>query len=124
MSMNQHKTIYIVRPEFDVSGQMIFRENNQMMIRGKHCLLLLASATTGRTVARASNSIYYYGGTITGITAIFSAVSKMAGQPINALFTSADLPEYRTYSPENCSMCRNRQKIDAICNGFGYSTVN
>ena len=52
------------------------------------------------------------------------AVSKMAGQPINALFTSADLPEYRTYSPENCSMCRNRQKIDAICNGFGYSTVN
>ena len=124
MSMNQHKTIYIVRPEFDVSGQMIFRENNQMMIRGKHCLLLLASATTGRTVARASNSIYYYGGTITGITAIFSAVSKMAGQPINALFTSADLPEYRTYTPDNCSMCRNRQKIDAICNGYGYSTVN
>lgn len=31
MSMNQHKTIYIVRPEFDVTGQMIFRENNQVI---------------------------------------------------------------------------------------------
>ena len=58
MSMNAHKTIYIMSPEYDLAGQMIVRENNQMMVRGKHCLLLLASATTVRpSPARASRSI-------------------------------------------------------------------
>ena len=29
LSMNQHKTIYVVTPEYDMTGQMIFRENLQ-----------------------------------------------------------------------------------------------
>ncbi len=50
MSMNAHKTIYVYSPEFDNRGQMIFRENSEMMIKGKHVLLLLASATTGQII--------------------------------------------------------------------------
>ena len=34
MSMNAHKTIYVYSPEFDNRGQMIFRENSEMMIKG------------------------------------------------------------------------------------------
>ena len=68
MSMNAHKTIYVYSPEFDNRGQMIFRENSEMMIKGKHVLLLLASATTGQTILRAGESIDYYGGTVVGIT--------------------------------------------------------
>ena len=64
MSMNAHKTIYVYSPEFDNRGQMIFRENSEMMIKGKHVLLLLASATTGQTILRAGESIDYYGGTV------------------------------------------------------------
>ena len=45
MSMNAHKTIYIMSPEYDLSGQMIVRENNQMMVRGKHVLLLACPAS-------------------------------------------------------------------------------
>ena len=60
MSMNAHKTIYVYSPEFDNRGQMIFRENSEMMIKGKHVLLLLASATTGQTILRAGESINYY----------------------------------------------------------------
>ena len=74
MSMNAHKTIYVYSPEFDNRGQMIFRENSEMMIKGKHVLLLLASATTGQTILRAGESIDYYGGTVVGITAIFSVI--------------------------------------------------
>jgi orotate phosphoribosyltransferase len=123
MSMNAHKTIYIMSPEYDLSGQMIVRENNQMMVRGKHVLLLLASATTGQTIARAQESINYYGGTIVGISAIYSAVSKVMDYSIHALYTAADLPDYRSYSPANCKMCQNNEPIDAICNGFGYSRL-
>lgn len=123
MSMNAHKTIYIMTPEYDLSGQMIVRENNQMMVRGKHCLLLLASTTTGATIARAGESINYYGGTIVGISAIYSAVSKVQDYPIHALYTNADLPDYKSYAPGKCKMCQSGQRIDAICNGFGYSPL-
>ena len=124
MSMNAHKTIYIYTPEFNSSGQMIFRENSKMMIRGKHVLLLLASATTGKTILRAAESIDYYGGLVVGITAIFSAASRIFGQDIHALYTVQDLPDYRFYTPQDCRMCKNHQAVDAICNGFGYSLMS
>ena len=110
-------------PEFDTSGQMIFRENVQMMIRGKNVLILLASTTTGRTVARAIESIRYYGGTVSGVSAIFSAASKVCGCPVNALFTKQDIPEYRTWKADECSLCKEGIPVDAIANGYGYSRL-
>ena len=123
ITMNQHKTIYIVTPEYDLSGQMIFRENMQMMIRGKHVLLLLASTTTGKTLNRAIESVGYYGGHVAGISAIFSAASKIREYPIHALFTPADLPDSKNYAPESCELCRQQVPVDAFCNGFGYSRL-
>lgn len=123
MSMNAHETIYIVTPEFNTSGQIIFRENTQPMIRGKNVLLLLATATTGKTVARALDAIHYYNGNIVGVSAIFSAASKVYNVPINAIFTTADIPDYRTYLPESCSLCKDGKTVDAIANGFGYSRL-
>ena len=122
-SMNAHKTIYIVSPEYDGTGNMIFRDNNRGMIRGKHVLLLIASATTGRTIARAVECVNYYGGSLAGISAIFSAATKIIDRPINALFSIADIPDYKTYRADACPLCRNRVRIDAICNGFGYSEL-
>ena len=123
LSMNAHKTIYIAEPEYDLSGQMIFRENQLMMVHGKHVLLLLASATTGKTIARALDGVHYYGGEITGVSAIFSAVRKVAGLPVNALFSTEDVPDYKTYPADNCALCKNAVAVDAICNGFGYSRL-
>ena len=123
ISMNAHKTIYITTPEFNTNGQLIFRENIQPMIRDKHVLLLLASATTGKTVAQAIDVIQYYGGTVTGVSAIFSAASKIYTHPINALFTTADLPDYKTFEPGSCSLCKEGKPIDAIANGYGYSRL-
>lgn len=123
MSMNQHKTMYVVTPEMNPGGQLIFRDNMQMMIMGKHCLLLLASATTGRTIARAVECVQYYGGIIEGVSAIFSASNELKGIEINSIFTAEDLQGYETYSSSKCPMCANNQKIDAIVNSFGYSKL-
>ena len=123
MSLNQHQTMYIVTPEINPGGQLIFRDNMQMMIQGKHCLLLLASATTGRTIARAVECVQYYGGIVEGVSAIFSANDHVQGIEINYIFGGQDIPGYETYEASRCPMCEKKQKIDAIINSFGYSKL-
>lgn len=122
-SMNAHKTIYIITPEYINSGQLLFRENLVPMIKGKNVLLLLASATTGKTILNATQALHYYGATISGISAVFSAANSIMGIPINSLFSTGDIPDYKTYKPEACTMCKDKQPIDAFANGFGYSQI-
>lgn len=123
VSMNQHQTIYIVTPEVHSSGQMIFRDNLQPMIKGKNVLLLLASATTGKTIKKSLECITYYGGKISGISAIFSATPVVDGYPVHTLFDVKDLPDYKTYPHDDCPMCQSGSKIQAIVNSYGYSLL-
>lgn len=123
-SMNAHNTIYIISPESVNTGQLIFRENLLPMIKGKNVLLLLASATTGQTIIRATQALSYYGATISGISAVFSAANSIMGIPIKSLFTISDLPEYKTYNPEGCSLCKEEVCVDAFANAYGYSKIN
>lgn len=123
-SMNAHNTIYIVTPEQVNSGQLVFRENFHPMIKGKNVLLLLASATTGQTIIKATQVLRYYGATISGISAVFSAANSSMGIPIHSLFTIADIPDYKTYSPEGCALCKEKQAIDAFANAYGYSRID
>ena len=122
-SMNSHNTIYIVTPEYVNSDQPMFRENFVPMIKGKNVLLLLASATTGKTILRIVQILSYYGATISGISAVFSAANSVTGIPIRSLFHVSDIPDYKTYSPEGCALCKDGIGIDALANGFGYSRI-
>ncbi|WP_026653145.1 phosphoribosyltransferase family protein [Butyrivibrio proteoclasticus] len=122
LSMNSHKTMYITGPEYTGDGQILFRESNQHMIRGKKVLILIDSATTGGTLRSALESVRFYQGEIVGISAIFSVATQIENIPIRALFTMRDLPDYASYAQDSCPLCREAVKIDAICNGFGYST--
>lgn len=119
-SMNQHQTIYIISPEFNTNGQMIFRENNHAAIYGKYILLLVASATTGDTIRKSLECIQYYGGKIQGVSAIFSAVDEVDNITVNSIFKKKDLPEYESYEISECPLCKSKQKLEAIVNGYGY----
>lgn len=123
MSLNKHHTMYIVSPEIHTGGQLIFRDNMQIMIKDKHCILLLASASTGRTIARALECVNYYGGIIEGVSAIFSASKKVSGVEVNAIFNDDDISDYKTYDALNCPLCAAGKKIDAIVNSYGYSQL-
>lgn len=123
LSMNAHQTIYITSPEYDQSGQMIFRDNRKLMIQNKNVLILNGSITTGKTLSRAVESILYYGGRISGIAAIFSAVNSLANMTVYSVFHQKDLPDYGTYPAEKCPLCQKQQKIDALVNGFGFSKI-
>ena len=123
MSMNSHKTIYVVTPEINAQNQLIFRDNIRSAIEHKHVLLLLASATTGKTISSSLECIQYYGGTLAGISALFSAVPEVEGQEVHSIFNASDVPQYSTYVSHECPMCRDAQKIDALVNSFGYSEL-
>ena len=123
ISANRHQTMYIASPEYNTSGQMMFRENTQHMIRDKKVLVLIDTATTGSTLKSALGSIRFYGGTTVGISAIFSVATQIENIPIRSLYSTRDLPDYASYHPESCPLCANGTAVDAICNGFGYSTV-
>ena len=122
-SLNTHKSMYVVTPEIDVNRQIIFRDNVQNAIYNKNVLLLLASATTGKTVMRCMDCINYYGGRIVGISAVFSALPEIEGQKVYSLFSTKDIPRYQTYSVRDCPFCQKHQKLDAIVNSYGYSRL-
>ena len=122
-TINAHETIYIVTPEYNANSQIIFRDNNQAMIRGKHVLILMASVTTGYTAKRALQAVGYYGGDVAGLAAIYSAVSEVGGYPVRSVYTINDLPGYASYDYRDCPYCKAGQKIDALVNSFGYSQL-
>lgn len=123
ISKNAHKTLYIISPEYGINGQMIFRENMDMMLVNKNVLLILATATTGKTIANAAETLNHYGAKVVGISAIFSACTAIDGFPIHSIFDQSDLPGYRSWKSHDCKLCKQGMKVTAICNGFGYSQL-
>lgn len=122
-NMNAHQTIYVVTPEHTVGSQLLFRENTAPMIAGKHVLVVAASVTTGYTVQSAVEAINYYGGTPVGIAALFATQKECAGFPITSIFDPNDLPDYQSYDAHVCPWCKAGQKIDALVNSYGYSSL-
>lgn len=129
ISMNAHKSIYVIQPEYVTSSQMIFRDNVVPMLKGKNVILLMASVSTGVSVSRGAECIDYYGGILRGVSCLFSAVNEVPlsiqGQkvsfPINALYTPQDIPGYRSFTREECPFCKKGHRVEALVNSFGYS---
>lgn len=122
-SINTHNTIYIVEPEYNSNSQMIFRDNLQTMIRGKHVLILMASCTTGYTANKGIEAIGYYGGKVVGAAALYSAVDKLGDLPVRSVYNLSDFPDYASYDYKDCPFCKKGIKIDALVNSHGYSSL-
>ncbi len=122
-NVNQDKNINVVTPEFDHTGQLIFRDNLIPMVNGKNVLLLISTVKSGKTIAQTLECAAYYGATVQGIATVFSTVDEIHGVPVYSLFTPADIPGYVTSDAKECPMCKAGQKIDAIANSYGFSQL-
>lgn len=122
-SINSNKDVDILTPELNSNNQMIFRDDSQKKIWGKQILLLISSASTGWTIERCIQCLDYYNGNLAGVTAIFSAIKSVGEIPVNAVFSPEDIHDYQTFPSSDCPMCKNKQKVDAIVNAFGYSKI-
>lgn len=123
INMNAHKSIYIVSPETTNSSQLLFRDNIVPMIEGKNVLILAVSVASGKTVEAAIDAINYYGGTVSGVAAIFSTLESCGGFPVYSAFDPKDLSDYGSYTAQECPMCKAGQKIDALINSYGFSKL-
>ena len=122
-NLNAHQTIYIIKPEHTTGSQLFFRDNIVKMIEGKHVLILAASVTTGFTARGAVEAINYYGGFVSGISAIFATEHECMGYEVKSVFDPKDLDGYASYPSHECPLCRAGKKIDALVNSFGYSKL-
>lgn len=120
IAANIHSDIRVITPN-NTNGQLTFQENVQAMVNGKNILLLLGTATTGKSINRALECIKYYGGSIVGISAIFSAITECQGMRIDNIFNAGDVEGYQTYANDECPFCQRNQKLDAIVSSSGYT---
>lgn len=122
-SLSRGNNISIVSPEYHQSGNILFRDNVQRMIKNCQVLILAPSITTGKSVKRAIEAVLYYGGTVCGVCSVFSSINKINGLEVKTIFTSTDIPDYRAYAPSECPMCKEGKHLDAIVNSYGYSKL-
>ena len=92
LNPNPDSTVYVLGPEYDAQGNIIFRDNLRKLISGKRVLLLISCITSGKTIERAMESVNYYGGEAAGISAVFSAIDEVDGVSVNSIFTKDDVP--------------------------------
>ncbi len=123
MNINAHQTIYVVTPEMTGSSQLLLRDNIVPMVKGKHVLVLAVSVATGNTVNSAIDAVRYYGGEVVGIASIFATKKECGGYPVESVFNPNDLEGYFTVPAHECPLCKEKVKIDALINSFGFSKL-
>lgn len=123
VNMNAHKSIYVVTPEIIGGNQMIFRDNIIPMIKGKNVMILAVSVSSGKTAQTAIEAVRYYGGTVSGVSAIFSTAKECGGLPVRSVFDPNDLENYKIYPSYDCPLCKSGRKIDALINSHGFSKL-
>ncbi len=123
MNTNAHKTIYIIKPEFNSNSQIIFRDNIKPMVRGKNVLILEGSVSTGKSINKVIEAVKYYGGKLSGVTAVFSAITAYNGIPVVSVYGKNDLPDYAYADYNECPLCKAGQPIDGLVNSFGVSMI-
>ena len=119
--VNARQNIAVITPEL-VGDKLILRDNFLPYVMNNHVLLLTASATTGQTVNSGIEGIKYYGGTPVGAATVFGG-EFACDVPVVKLFGVKDLKGYVSYAPQDCPMCKQNQKVDAVVNSYGYSKL-
>lgn len=123
ISKNAHKTIYVTPPEFNSSGQMIFKDNFRPMIDGKHVVILTTAVRTGLTAIKAVEGVEYFGGKVQCISAVFSAEKEVNGIPVVSVFDKTHIPDYSYTLAGECPLCKQGKKLDAIINAYGFQKL-
>ncbi len=122
-TVNEGRNIAIVRPRINSNNQLMFNDDVQEYVTGKHVLLVLSTISTGLSLNRAVECLTYYGANLAGIAAIFSAIEEADGIPVRRLFSPEDMPAYHTYSANECPMCKAGRKLDGFVNESGYTRI-
>lgn len=119
--INKGQNIGVISPEIS-NDKLLLRDNFLPYVKGKRVMLLTASATTGKDVKSVVEGITYYGGYPVAVATVFGGDFDCE-VPVIKLFGIEDVPDYASYSPVDCPLCRKGVKVDAVVNSYGYSKI-
>lgn len=117
--MSKNQNIAVITPEI-TNDKLLLRDNFLAYVKYRHVLLLTDSATTGKDVNSAVEGIRFYGGTPVGAAMVFGGKFDCSVQTVR-LFGIDDIPDYSSYAPVDCPLCKSGVKVDAVVNSYGYS---
>ena len=119
--VNYKKDIAVITPEI-TDDKLLLRDNFLPFIKDKRVVLLTASATTGKDVKNVVAGIRYYGGETVGAATVFGGKFD-CDVPVYKIFGMESLPDYCSYAPADCPLCKQGVKVDAVVNSYGYSKI-
>ena len=115
--------IHVITPISNNIGNLSFKSSTVGLLAEKNVLLLATSVSSGRTLDSALDCLAYYRAKVVGISALFAVVAEYPGLPLHALFTSARIPGYRSYSSRDCELCRAGIPLDALVSSEGFTKI-
>jgi len=121
--INSQRQIHIVTPISNANRNLMFQSNMQRLVNNRNIIVLVSSISSGMTLESALECLSYYQGKVVGISALFNAYPDKQEQTIYSMFTSEDVPGYRIYRPNDCPMCKEGRKLDAIIVHDGYLKI-
>ncbi len=119
--VNHDRDIAVITPEI-TNDKLLLRDNFLQFVKNKRVLLLTASATTGKDVKSVVEGISYYGGEAVGVATVFGG-EFVCNVPAVKIFGVKDIPDYASYAPTDCPLCKKGVKVDAVVNSYGYSKI-
>lgn len=117
--MSKNQNIAVITPEI-TDDKLLLRDNFLPYVKYRHVLILTDSATTGKDVKNVIEGIRFYGGTPVGVAMVFGCEFDCSVQTVK-LFGVEDIPDYASYAPVDCPLCKSGVKVDAVVNSYGYS---
>ena len=121
--INSGAEIHVITPSINSNNQLTFSNDLQPFVTNCNVLILIATASTGRSLARAAECVTYYGGRIVGIGSIFSAIEELGGIPGHTVFKPTDLGDYNYYTSDSCPLCKSGRKLDGFITTSGYTKL-
>lgn len=119
--INFNQNIAVITPEI-TNDKLLLRDNFLPYVKNKRVLILTASVTTGKDVLNAVEGVRYYGGEAVGAATVFGADLQL-GVPLVKIFNSDVIPDYKSFAPVECPLCKSGVKVDAVVNSYGYSKI-
>lgn len=119
--INYNQNIAVITPEI-TNDRLLLRDNFLPYVKNKRVLILTASVTTGKDVKNTVEGIKYYGGEAVGAATVFGGELN-CGVPLAKIFSADEVPDYTSYHPAECPLCKRGVKVDAVVNSYGYSKI-
>jgi len=119
--LNLNQDVAVITPEIN-DDKLLLRDNFLQYVKDKSVLLLTASSSTGKDVRSVVEGIKYYGGEAVGAATVFGSDFKCP-VPVVRIFNADEIPDYKSYAPVECPLCKRGVKVDAVVNSYGYSKI-